>query len=506
MAERFYTILSIGFLALMMFNLLALGGCGASDSGTSAPVVGIPTNAAPVVATPNADQIAFKGWDFSYDASQSGSTFTDADGDALTYSVAVSETEIGINTSGAVIDGIPTITGTVSITITATDGNGGSASDSFEIAISAQQTEIASIFGTSIDLNNLQNYAAQPIPDYISAPLIAGNPITDEGATLGRVLFYDKALSNDGTISCASCHSQTTAFSDTEIVSNGVGGGITRRHSMRLINLLVRDGDETTMFWDERAATPTEQETQPIRDENEHGFSGANGQPAFSDLITKLEGIAYYEELFRFVYNDPAITEERIADALSEFTTSILSFDSKYDEGRAQVNNNGDDFPNFSADENAGKAVFRGPAGCDRCHDDPEFAIDNNINSHNGVVGEANDPLAFDFTNSRSPSLRDLVGPDGQLNGPAMHDGSKATLRAIIDHYNDIPVPANEPARTNFLDTLDGRLDDAGPNQNGLPEPLNLTETQKLQLEAFLRTLTGANVYNDPKWSDPFAQ
>ena len=93
---------------------------------------------------------------------------------------------------------------------------------------------LKSTFGTKIDLENLANYANQPIPDYITIDNTAGNPITDKGATLGRVLFYDKKLSSNNTISCSSCHKQSLAFGDNAVASNGVNG-TTTRHSMRLV-------------------------------------------------------------------------------------------------------------------------------------------------------------------------------------------------------------------------------------------------------------------------------
>lgn len=94
---------------------------------------------------------------------------------------------------------------------------------------------VTAAFGTKIDLTQLANYANQTIPAYITKSNINGNPVTDKGATLGRVLFYDKNLSSNNTISCSSCHQQNLAFSDAAIASQGVNG-TTGRHSMRLIN------------------------------------------------------------------------------------------------------------------------------------------------------------------------------------------------------------------------------------------------------------------------------
>lgn len=214
---------------------------------------------------------------------------------------------------------------------------------------------VVATFGTNIDLNNLENYANQSIPNYITKNNTGTNFITDKGATLGRVLFYDKNLSSNNQISCASCHQQANAFSDTKIASDGVNG-TTERHSMRLIN--NRFARETNFFWDERASSLEFQTTQPIRNHIEMGFSGTNGDLDFNSLITKLTAIPYYKELFNFVYGSNEITEERIQLALAQFVKSIQSFDSKYDLGRAQVTSDNMPFPNFTAQENNGKIYF----------------------------------------------------------------------------------------------------------------------------------------------------
>jgi len=355
---------------------------------------------------------------------------------------------------------------------------------------------IALISGT-IDLNDLFEYSSQSIPTYISEDNTpASNPITDAGATLGRVLFYDKQLSVNNTISCASCHKQEFAFGDTATVSVGWDGETTGRHSPRLIN--ARFGEEENFFWDERANSLEEQSTMPIHDHVEMGFSETDGNPGMDSLITKLEGLDYYQELFEFVYGDFEITEAEIQDALAQFVRSIQSFDSRYDEGLAEVANNTIDFPNFTVEENLGKNLFRlgiqnGGANCQTCHNAPEFDIDSNSNN-NSVISVAGDPTAVDVTNTRSPTLRDMVNPDGSLNGPLMHDGSFTSLMDVIELYNDIPV---ETENTN----LDNRLS-GGPGNPG--QSLNLNQVEKDALVAFLETLTGVEVYSAEQWSDPF--
>ncbi len=345
-------------------------------------------------------------------------------------------------------------------------------------------------FKGKIDLANLPNYAWQTKPSYIVEDNTTTNSISNSGATLGRILFYDVNLSSNNTVSCASCHQQANAFSDITDVSVGVNGS-TGRHSMRLIN--SRFSAEGKFFWDERAATLEAQTTQPIEDHNEMGFSGTNGDGNFSDLITKLEAIPYYTDAFTFAFDSSEITEAKIQLALAQFIRSIQSFDSKYDVGRNQVINDGASFPNFTADENAGKTLFLQPpamggAGCAGCHRPPSFDIDPN-SLNNGVIGVFGDVID-DLTNTRSPSLRDVVKSDGSSNGKFMHDASLATLTDVVNHYNNgISLNAN----------LDPRL-----SPGGIPQNLGLTGAQVDQIVDFLETLSGIAVYTDSRWSNPF--
>jgi cytochrome c peroxidase len=360
---------------------------------------------------------------------------------------------------------------------------------------------VVATFGTKIDLNNLANYANQTIPSYITKDNSTLNPVTNKGATLGRVLFYDKNLSSNNTISCASCHQQTNAFSDVVVASVGVNG-TTGRHAMRLIN--ARFANESKFFWDERAASLEIQTTQPIRNHTEMGFSGTSGDQSFNDLITKLNGIGYYKELFKYVYGSEDITENKIQLALGQFIRSIQSFDSKYDSGRALASNDGQPFSNFTAQENQGKNLFLTPPvfdatgnrtsgglGCAGCHAAPEFDIDPNT-KNNGIIGTIGSSV-IDITNTRAPSLRDLVKTDGTTNGPMMHTGVLVSLQNVVGHYGTINIA---PGNTN----LDPRLIPGGVGQH-----LNLTAPEVNSVIAFLKTLSGTNVYVDSKWSSPFS-
>lgn len=353
----------------------------------------------------------------------------------------------------------------------------------------------------TIDLGQPDNYAAQTIPNYIlkdNTP--PNNLLTDKGATLGRVLFYDKKLSVNNAVACASCHKQQFAFGDTASASVGVNG-TTGRHSMRLIN--ARFSDERRFFWDERAATLEQQTSMPIQDHAEMGYSGQNGDPSINDLIAKMNNVWYYPVLFKWVYGDTVITEQRMQRALAQFVRSIQSFDSKYDAGRATAPADGPPFQNFTTQENQGKQLFLAPpqfnnngirtgggAGCAGCHRPPEFDIDP-VSLNNGVIGSFGG--STDLTNTRSPSLRDAVDANGNSYGGFMHNAGQNginTLLDVVNHYDSIPADNNN---------LAPRLRPGGNLQR-----LRLTNAEKTSLVAFLRTLTGTDVYTNPIWSDPF--
>ena len=270
---------------------------------------------------------------------------------------------------------------------------------------------------------------------------------------------------------------------------------------MRLVN--SRFSRENKFFWDERATTLEVQTTQPIQNHIDMGFSGTLGDVNLTALITKLQNIGYYKELFKYTYSSETITENKMQLALAQFVRSIKSFDSKYDAGRALAANDGQAFANFTAQENQGKNLFLAPpafdaagnrtaggVGCAACHAAPEFDIDPHTRN-NGIIGVLNG-TGIDITNTRAPSLRDLVKPNGGSNGSLMHTGNLATIQTVIGHYGSINIA---PGNAN----LDPRL-----RPNGFGQNLNLTATEVNALVAFIQTLSGTNVYVDTKWSTPF--
>lgn len=344
-----------------------------------------------------------------------------------------------------------------------------------------------------VDLNNLHNYAAPSLPVHYDADLLRtdntppDNRITNAGATLGRVLFYDRQLSTTRTVSCSSCHQQTNGFTDLQRFSAGVvPGKLGTAHAMRLGNVsFYRPGN---MFWDRRAATLEAQATQPMQNPVEMGFDAANG--GMSALIARMKTLPYYPLLFKWVYGTTDITEVRIQKALAQFERAMISASSRWDTGYASVYNPALpdkglslDVPGLTAQENLGRRLFiQGPAtgglGCGGCHEAPTFALRGNSLS-NGL--DAGTTTVF-----KAPSLKNVA------QGRAfMHDGRFSTLEQVIDFY-DHGVQAGP--------SLDPRLIGA----NGRPRVLNLSPANKAALVAFLKTLTDTNLANDPRFSNPF--
>jgi cytochrome c peroxidase len=336
------------------------------------------------------------------------------------------------------------------------------------------------------------NVPGQPLPTSINGtdntPL--DNPITNAGATLGRVLFYDKKLSANGTISCASCHKQEKGFSDDAILSIGFDGGLTGRHSMTLIN--ARFYQRGRFFWDERASSLEEQVLMPFQDPVEMGMT-------LDEVVTTVQQQSYYPELFQNAFGTDEINSDRISKALAQFVRSIVSYSSKYDLGRAMVTSPGANFPNFTTEENTGKNIFfqtipNGGGACFGCHTTEAFISANPGPQNNGLDAFSSTDLGAGnvFANPifvgrfKTSTLRNI-----ELTAPYMHDGRFATLEEVVEHYNS-GIQAHP--------TLSPALTDA----NGNPIQLNLTETQKSALVAFLKTLTDDSLSSEVKWSNPF--
>ena len=335
------------------------------------------------------------------------------------------------------------------------------------------------------------NYANILLPDFFFDNDVRdedntpnNNATTDNGATLGRVLFYDKNLSMNNTVSCASCHIQENGFSDPNALSTGFNGELTSRNSMGLAN--ARFYENGRFFWDERAATLEAQTLVPIQDLVEMGLT-------LPELEEKLTQQPYYAALFTNAFGDENITSNRVALALSQFIRSMVSYESKFDEGLAQTQDIDDNFPNFTTSENRGKQLFMSnQTRCFDCHATNVFVGDDARN--NGLDATITDPGVGGITGNNNelgefkvPSLRNIA-----LTGPYMHDGRFETLEDVVEHYNS--GVQNNP-------NLDNRL-----TQGNNVRRLNLSDTDKQALVDFLNTLTDNEFINDEKYASPFIE
>lgn len=337
----------------------------------------------------------------------------------------------------------------------------------------------------------LYNYANPDLPTHFLTNELSridntpnDNEVTDAGATLGRVLFYDVRLSANNTVSCASCHLQANGFSDGRRLSIGFEGGKTGRNSMGLAN--ARYYNNGHFFWDERAGTLEQQVLLPIQDDVEMGLT-------LDELVSKVREGKYYEPLFTAAYGSSVVSTERIANALAQFVRSMVSYQSKFDEGIVLVGGDEDEnFPNFNELENLGKGLFfSGRTQCSGCHETVAFSGDtprnNGLNAVNvdlglgAITGNPRDNGKFKVN-----SLRNI-----ELTAPYMHDGRFETLDEVIEFYNR--GIQNNP-------NLDQRL----RTNNMNVRRMNLNTREREALVAFLRTLTDEEFINDEKFSNPF--
>lgn len=336
---------------------------------------------------------------------------------------------------------------------------------------------VPSIASTSADY---VDYAETSLPPWFSNPVMQANdntpvdnPITNDGAELGRVLFYDPRLShNDGT-ACASCHTQSNGFSDTAVLSEGFEGGLTGRHSMGLAN--ARYYQNGRFFWDERAATLEDQVLGPIQDTVEMGSN-------LTDLVSELNQTEYYPALFQRAFGDSTVTSDRMAKAMAQFVRAMVSYQSPFDEAIAAGGVGGS--PNFAA-----IASISDPAlvedghvqfeqDCSGCHRTQAQIADR---THNIGLDATNTDDGAGDGEFKVPSLRNIAD-----RGRYMHDGRFETLEEVIEFYST--GIENNPDLANVL----------------APGGFGYTTYEKESLLAFLETLSDSTFLTSDLFSDPF--
>ena len=327
------------------------------------------------------------------------------------------------------------------------------------------------------------SFTVNPIAAQDNMP---GNNVTsDAGAKLGRALFYDKRLSLNQTVSCASCHQQEHGFSDPEPFSRGFEGGFTGRNSMGLAN--SRWYQRRRFFWDERAATLEDQVLQPIQNAVEMGMT----LPA---LEARLQAEPFYTDLFNEVFGSTTVTSARISQALAQFVRSIISTQTKYDAGLAA----NPPFSNFTAQENQGRQIFNAPGSCSACHGTDNFVPGG------GPASLFNNGLEFPYVDTGVGGITLQGGDMGkfkvgslrniELTAPYMHDGRFATLEQVVDFYSSGVVDNPNLSPPLRLPPQQG---------SGVRRP-NFTAAEKAALVAFMKTLTDPALTANPQFSDPF--
>jgi len=318
------------------------------------------------------------------------------------------------------------------------------------------------------------------------------NSITQKGFELGRMLFYEKKLSGDNSISCASCHQQSKAFTDGKAFSPGIDGQNGQVSTMSLVNLLWTE----KLTWNGKHESVEEQSVEPIRNPIEMHEN-------FENAIQELEE-AGYTRLFQEAFETNEITEELIGKALSQFQRALISSNSKYDQYLR-----GEYTPTPS--ERRGEQLFfthpipgqlRG-GNCGDCHLGPltsgaidgfqgfhNNGLDNDEDMDDGLMQVTGDPA--DKGRFKTPSLRNIA-----LTAPYMHDGRFATLEEVIEHYDE---------GIHQSETLDILIIE-GSNENqasGERPQLFLTEQEKEDILAFLHMLTDEKFVTNPEFSNPF--
>jgi len=325
-------------------------------------------------------------------------------------------------------------------------------------------------------------YRDQQLPPHLAnlAPVLQSK-VTDNGATLGRVLFYDTKLSLNNAIACASCHLQKNGFADVSRFSKGFDGGLTKRNASSIVN----PAGMQTFFWDAREDNLQEMVLQPIKNHIEMGMDN------FDALEKKLGQLDYYKPLFEKAYGDESITRERIADAMSQFLNSMVSSKSAFDSavpGGWGVQDPG----RLTLKQQQGMALFFGQAQCGVCHNPVangsffnESFANTGLDANPSDKGLGANQPGMDGM-FKIPSLRNVA-----LTAPYMHDGRFATLREVVDHYSD-KIQNTE----NLHWTLRGF--------DGQALRMNLSDSDKDALISFLEALTDDEYTQDPKYSNPF--
>jgi cytochrome c peroxidase len=288
------------------------------------------------------------------------------------------------------------------------------------------------------------------------------NAFTPAKAELGKLLFFDKRLSSDSSVACASCHDPVKAFADGAANSLGIGGQRGGRSAPTVINRAY----STLQFWDGRASSLEEQAKGPIANPIEMTIDKTTDL-AYNNVVKRLKAVPGYVERFKKAFGTADFTIDHVAQAIATFERTVLSGNSPYDRFQ-----NGDEKA-LSAAQKRGMDVFFKKAACDSCHLGFNFTDGSYENIGVGMDKPNPDLGRYLVTHReeekgafKTPTLREI-----EHTGPYMHDGSMTTLEAVVEHYDKGGVK--------------------NPQLNQRIKPLHLTAQEKSDLVAFLKALSG---------------
>lgn len=287
-----------------------------------------------------------------------------------------------------------------------------------------------------------------------AAYIPADNPLTAAKINLGKQLYFDKRLSADGSVSCATCHAPDKGFSDGRPTSRGIKGQVGGRNAPVTINRLF----SKEQFWDGRADSLEDQALGPVQNPIEMGNT-------LDGMLATLNKIPGYRDQFRKVFGTDA-TKEGVAKAIAAFERTLLCGNSAFDKFEAG------DKTALSASAQRGLSLFRGKAECAKCHAGFNFTDEGYHNVGVGMDRPKPDLGRYEVTKAdankgafKTPILRNIAA-----SAPYFHDGSTKTLEEVIEYY------------------VRGGI--KNPHLSADVKPLNLTAQEKADLVAFLKSLS----------------
>lgn len=348
----------------------------------------------------------------------------------------------------------------------------------------------------AIYVENIYNPAPYKLtyPTGVLPPNIpAENPLTVEGVELGRRLFYDKKLSGDNTMSCASCHGQAFAFTDNNNqFSKGITNEFGKRNAMPIFNLAW----EKTFFWDGGAPNLESQIVGPLT-------SPIEMHSSFADVVEKLKADPIYPKMFKKAFGKDTITSAYIMRAIAQFERSIVSFNSLFDRTyktqkqreyalQNPITRLDSGFLVFALDSSPSRPNLR-PGHCWHCHGlSPSTALFTDLSFHNNgledvYVDSGRMRITYNEIDRgffKTPTLRNL-----SFTAPYMHDGRFKKLEEVIEHYS---------SGVHYLNNKDGIT------RNDFSRPLKLNARDKENLKIFLLSLSDSSLLYEEKYKSPF--